>query len=219
MDVKILTQQPSVLGVFVGELRDARLQSDRMRFRRNLERVGEIMAYEISRTLHYLPMQVTTPLGEAEVMMPRQEVVVASILRAGIPMHNGMLSILDDADSAFVSAFRKHSKDNTFKISVEYVQTGALEGKTLILVDPMLATGSSALLTYNALVEKGGQPAHTHLATVVASEEGVDFVRRNMPSGVTLWCGAVDAELTVKSYIVPGIGDVGDLAYGEKIRN
>ncbi len=216
MEVKVLNKENSVLGVFVGELRDVAIQSDRMRFRRNLERMGELMAYEISRTLDYRSTTVETQLGEAEVMVPADEIVVASILRAGIPFHNGFLNMLDKAGSAFVSAHRKYSKDGTFKISVEYVQCGSLEGKTLIIVDPMLATGSSAVLTYKALVEKGGTPAHIHLATVIASEEGVEYVRKHMPRNTTLWCGAVDQELTVKSYIVPGIGDVGDLAYGEK---
>ena len=216
MEIKVLNKENSVLGVFVGELRDVAVQGDRMRFRRNLERVGEVMAYEISRRLEYRNATVETQLGQAEVMEPAAEVVVASILRAGIPFHNGFLNMLDKADSAFVSAHRKYSKDGTFKISVEYVQCGDLEGKTLILVDPMLATGSSAVLTYKALVEKGGTPAQVHLATVVASEEGVEHVRKHMPRGTVLWCGAVDQELTVKSYIVPGIGDVGDLAYGEK---
>ncbi len=216
MEVKILNRENSVLGVFVGELRDVAVQGDRMRFRRNLERVGELMAYEISRTLDYRSTTVETQLGEAEVMVPADEVVVASILRAGIPFHNGFLSMMDKAGSAFVSAHRKYSKDGTFKISVEYVQCSDLEGKTLVIVDPMLATGSSAVLTYKALAEKGGTPAHIHLATVIASEEGVEFVRKNMPRNTTIWCAAVDQELTVKSYIVPGIGDVGDLAYGEK---
>lgn len=204
------------MGTFVAELRDMEVQRDRMRFRRNLERVGGVMAYEISRVLDYGPMTVDTQLGQAEVMVPTGEMIVASILRAGIPFHNGFLSIFDKAESAFVAAHRKYSKDGTFKISIEYVQCGDLEGKTLVLVDPMLATGSSAVLTYKALAEKGGSPAHIHLATVVASEEGLEYVRKHMPRNTTVWCAAVDQELTVKSYIVPGIGDVGDLAYGEK---
>jgi uracil phosphoribosyltransferase len=216
MDVKILNKENSVLGVFVGELRDVAVQGDRMRFRRNLERVGELMAYEISRTLDYRPSVVETQLGEAEVMVPSGEVVVAAILRAGIPFHNGFLAMMDKAGSAFVSSHRKYSKDGTFKISVEYVQCSSLEGKTLIIVDPMLATGSSAVLTYEALAQRGGTPAHIHVATVIASEEGVEYVRKHMPRNTTVWCAAVDQELTVKSYIVPGIGDVGDLAYGEK---
>ncbi len=211
-----MNRENSVLGVFVGELRDVYVQNDRMRFRRNLERVGELMAYEISRTLDYHSTTVETQLGEAEVMVPSGEIVVASILRAGIPFHNGFLGMMDKAESAFVSAHRKYSKDGTFKISIEYVQCGSLEGKTLVIVDPMLATGSSAVLTYKALAERGGIPAHVHLATVIASEEGVEYVRKNMPRNTTVWCAAVDQELTVKSYIVPGIGDVGDLAYGEK---
>ncbi len=216
--VHILDKQNTILGRFIAEMRDVRVQGDSMRFRRNLERAGEITAYELSKTLNYEEQTVETPLGEARVWLPTNEIVIATILRAGIPYHQGFLNYFDGASNAFVSAFRKYSKDGTFKINVEYIQCGDLEGKTLILVDPMLATGSSAVLTYKALVEKGGTPARVHLATVVASEEGVDHVRRNMPKGATLWCAAVDQELTVKSYIVPGIGDVGDLAYGDKFK-
>jgi uracil phosphoribosyltransferase len=216
MEVKILNKENSLLGVIVGELRDVAVQGDRMRFRRNLERMGELMAYEISRTLDYNPTTVETQLGEAEAITPANDIVVAAILRAGIPYQNGFLAMLDKAGSAFVSAHRKYSKDGTFRISIEYVQSGDLEGKTLIIADPMLATGNSAVLTYKALAERGGKPAHVHLATVIASEEGVEYVRKNMPRNTTIWCAAVDQELTVKSYIVPGIGDVGDLAYGEK---
>lgn len=214
----ILDQENTVLNTFIAELRDTDMQTDSMRFRRNLERAGEIMAYEISKTFDYVPRTVETQLGEASMMLPENEVVIATILRAGIPYHQGFLNYFDRAQNAFVSAYRKYSKDGTFKIKVEYIQCGDLTGKTLILVDPMLATGSSAVLTCKALLEKGGAPAHTHIATVVASEEGIDYVKRNMPMQRTsIWCGAVDQELTVKSYIVPGIGDVGDLAYGDKL--
>jgi uracil phosphoribosyltransferase len=218
MEIKKLDSESAVLNVFVAELRNVAVQGDSMRFRRNLERAGEVMAYEISKTFDYSPRLVETPLGEAEMLLPDNEVVVASILRAGIPFHNGFLNMFDRAQSAFVSAYRKYSKDGTFNIKVEYVQSGSLEGKTLILVDPMMATGSSAVFAYKALVEKGGTPAHTHLATVVASEEALEYVKKRLPrSQTTLWCAAVDQELTVKSYIVPGIGDVGDLAYGDKM--
>lgn len=218
MTLHVLSHENTVLNTFIAELRDVNIQTDSMRFRRNLERVGEVMAYEISKTLEYTEAEVETPLGEAEVMLPRTELVIATILRAGIPYHQGFLNYFDHAQSAFVSAFRKYSKDGTFNIKVEYVQTGNLEGKTLILVDPMLATGSSTMLTYEALVEKGGTPAHTHIATVVASEEGVEYVKKHMSKErTTIWCGALDAELTVKSYIVPGLGDAGDLAYGDKL--
>jgi uracil phosphoribosyltransferase len=218
METHILSQQNTVLNRFVTEMRDVRIQGDRMRFRRNLERAGEVMAYEISKTLAYTTQTVETPLGEATVSLPDEDIVVATILRAGIPYHQGFLNYFDGAGSAFVSAFRKYSKDGTFKVKVEYVSCGSLEGKTLLLVDPMLATGTSTVLTYQALLEKGGTPRHTHIASVIASEEGVAYVREHLPdNGVTIWCAAVDEELTVKSYIIPGLGDAGDLAYGDKL--
>jgi uracil phosphoribosyltransferase len=218
MNVKILGKQNTLLNRFIAEMRDVRIQSDRMRFRRNLERTGEIMAYEISKTLNYTPHTVETPLGEATMSLSDDQIVIATILRAGIPYHQGFLNYFDGASGAFVSAFRKYSKDGTFKIKVEYVSTGDLTGKTLLLVDPMLATGMSTVLTYQALLEKAGTPAHTHIASVIASEEGVAHVREHLPDrDVTIWCGAVDEELTVKSYIIPGLGDAGDLAYGDKL--
>ena len=218
MNVHILNEENSVLNQFIAEIRDRDIQRDPMRFRRNLERIGEVTAYEISRTMRYSPRQVVTPLGEATVQMMDEEVVLATILRAGLPFHNGFLNYFDRARNAFVSAYRKTRKDNSFSVKVEYISCGDLEGKTLLLVDPMLATGSSLVLAYEALCEKGGQPAHTHVAAVIASEQGVDYVQKHMPGATTtLWCGAVDEELTSRSYIVPGIGDAGDLAYGEKI--
>ena len=214
----ILDHQNTLLNRFIAELRDVHIQTDSMRFRRNLERVGEIMAYEISKTLDYAPRMVETPLGEALVQLPHDDIVVATILRAGIPYHQGFLNYFDYAQSAFVSSYRKYGKDNSFHINVEYVSTCELSDKVLILVDPMLATGSSLVYAYQALIEKGGRPSHTHLATVIASEEGIEHIRKHFPAAsTTLWCGSVDQELTVKSYIVPGIGDTGDLAYGAKI--
>ncbi|MDR2885615.1 MAG: uracil phosphoribosyltransferase [Rikenellaceae bacterium] len=216
--VHILDKQNTILNRFIADLRDERIQADRLRFRRNLERAGEVMAYEISKTLTYQATQVETPLGVAEMQLPTDQVVVATILRAGVPYHQGFLNYFDSADNAFVSAYRKYSKDGTFNIKVEYISCCDLEGKILILVDPMLATGASLVLTYKALLEKGGTPKHTHVASIVASEEGIEYVRKYMPkTKTTIWAGAVDQELTVKSYIVPGIGDVGDLAYGEKL--
>jgi uracil phosphoribosyltransferase len=218
MELHILDRQNTVLNRFIAEMRDVRIQGDRMRFRRNLERAGEVMAYEISKTFAYTLQTVETPLGEAEVALSGDEIVVATILRAGIPYHQGFLNFFDGAESAFVSAFRKYGKDGTFKVKVEYVSCGEIEGKTLILVDPMLATGTSTVLTWKALLEKGGTPRHTHVASVIASEEGVAYVRQHLPDrDVTVWCGAVDEELTVKSYIIPGLGDAGDLAYGDKL--
>jgi len=214
----ILNQQNTILNKFIAEMRDKNIQTDSMRFRRNLERIGEITAYEISRTLDYIPQTVETPLGEAALMSIGDQVVIATILRAGLPFHQGFLNYFDDARNAFVSAYRKYGKDGKFKIKVEYISCGSLEGKVLILADPMLATGSSLVLAYQALCEHGGMPKHTHIAAVIASEEGLDYVKKHLPEkSTTIWCGAVDEELTSKAYIVPGIGDAGDLAYGEKL--
>lgn len=216
--IKILDQQNSILSRYVAQMRDADIQQDPMRFRRNLERAGEIIGYEISKQLDYKPQTVITPLGESEMLLPDNEIVLASILRAGIPMHNGLLNIYDDASNAFISAYRKYSKDGSMKIVVDHVTTPNLEGKTLIIVDPMLATGVSIELSYYALIEKGGVPAHTHLATVISSTDGVEYIQKHLPMDhITLWTAAVDEELTVKSYIVPGIGDSGDLAFGKKL--
>lgn len=218
MTLHILSKQNTVLNKFIAQIRDKSVQKDAMRFRRNLERIGEITAYEISKSLSYKPLLVETPLGEAAVEMIDDRVVLATILRAGLPYHQGFLNYFDDAENAFVSAYRKSTKDGKFKVKVEYISCGDLEGKTLLLVDPMLATGSSLVLAYNALCEKGGQPAHTHVAAVIASEQGIDYVEKNMPrQTTTIWAAAVDEELTSRSYIVPGIGDAGDLAYGEKV--
>lgn len=215
---RILNKNNTILNKFIAEMRNVDVQADSMRFRRNLERAGEIMAYEISKELDYSETLVETPLGEALIMQPSDNVVVATILRAGIPYHHGFLNYFDDAQSAFITAYRKYSKDGTFNVKVEYISSCDLEDKILILVDPMLATGVSLVLTYQALLAKAGKPKHTHIATIIASEEGVEHVRKNLPRArTTIWCGAVDEELTVKSYIVPGIGDVGDLAYGEKL--
>lgn len=218
MTLHILSQQNTVLNKFIAQIRDKSIQRDSMRFRRNLERIGEITAYEISKTFAYRPCVVETPLGEATVEMIEDRIVVATILRAGLPYHQGFLNYFDDAQNAFVSAYRKSTKDGKFKVKVEYISCGELEGKTLLLVDPMLATGSSLVLAYEALCERGGTPAHTHVAAVIASEQGIDYVMKNMPrQATTIWAAAVDEELTSRAYIVPGIGDAGDLAYGEKI--
>lgn len=218
MTLHILSQQNTILNKFIAEIRDKSIQRDSMRFRRNMERIGEVTAYEISRTLNYSPRVVETPLGEATVQTIDDRLVIATILRAGLPYHQGFLNYFDDAQNAFVSAYRKSTKDGKFTVKVEYISCGSLEGKTLLLVDPMLATGSSLVLAYNALCERGGEPLHTHVAAVIASEQGIDYVEKNMPrQTTTIWAAAVDEELTSRSYIVPGIGDAGDLAYGEKI--
>ena len=216
--LRILDRENTVLNQFVAEMRDQDIQRDPMRFRFNLERIGRIMAYEISKTLTYRSKDVITPLGEAPMMIPSDQMVLASILRSGIPMHNGMLDIFDQAQNAFVTAYRKYSKDGSMNIVVEQVTTPSLEDKVLVVLDPMLATGTSIEMAYHALVEQGGSPQHTHFAAVVSSSDGIEYVQRNLPMDrVTIWTVAVDSELTVKSYIVPGIGDTGDLAFGEKL--
>ena len=216
--VHILNKENTILNKFLAQIRDREVQTDSMRFRRNLERIGEVMAYEISRTLDYRTTIVETPLGEATVEMIGDKIVLATILRAGLPLHQGFMNYYDDAESIFVAAYRKSSKDGSFKVKVEYISNCKLEGKTLILVDPMLATGTSLMLVYDALVRRAGEPEHTHFAAAFASEQGVDYVlKHTSPEKCTLWCAAVDEELTSKSYIVPGIGDAGDLAYGVKL--
>ncbi len=214
--VNIMSSENTILNDFIAQLRDVNIQADSMRFRRNLERMGELTAYEISKHLSYSPTTVETPLGELDIMTCSDKVVLATILRAGIPYHQGFLNIFDRAESAFVSTFRKVSKDNSFKINVEHTSNCDLENKILILVDPLIATGSSIVVAHEALVEKGGMPRETHIATVIASEEGMEFVKKRMPRDTHIWCGAVDEELTVRSFVVPGMGDAGDLAYGAK---
>ena len=216
--IKILNHENTILNKFIAQMRDKGVQKDSMRFRRNMERVGEIMAYEISKSLNYTTRMVETPLGVAAVEEISDKVVVATILRAGLPFHQGFLNYFDDAENGFVSAYRKSRPDGSFIVDVEYVSTSSLTGKTLILVDPMLATGTSLMLVYDALIRRAGEPDHTHFAAVFASEQGVDYVKRHCNTQkCTLWCAAVDQELTSKSYIVPGIGDAGDLAYGVKL--
>lgn len=211
-----LSKQNSVLSVFINELRDQTIQKDRMRFRRNMERTGEIIAYEISKTLSYRPLETETPLGMAQCVELEQQPVLATILRAGLPLHQGMMNYFDGADSAFISAYRKHHKDETFDIEIEYLSSPSIDGKTLILCDPMLATGSSMVLAYKAMLQRG-IPSHVHIVSVIASSEGVNFVKKHMPLTTTIWLGAVDEELTAQAYIVPGLGDAGDLSFGEKV--
>ena len=216
MKIYTLNEKNSIFNHFLAEMRDVQIQKDAARFRLNLERIGEIFAYEISKTLDYQPVEVQTPLGIATCNLPMDQVVIASILRAGIPMHNGLLHFFDKAQNAFIAAYRKYGKDNKFTIQLEYLASPDIEGKVLILADPMLTTGASALLTYQSILAKGN-PKHCHFVSAVASKEGVTYLSRLLPKkGVTLWLGAIDEELTIKSYIVPGLGDAGDLAYGDK---
>lgn len=208
-----------MLNAFVREIRDVTIQNDRLRFRRNIERVGEIMAYEISKEFNYETITVDTPLDKAEVSIPSDDVVIATILRAGLPFHHGMLNYFDGAGNAFVSAYRKYKETGhqSFDIHIEYIASPSIEGKTLILTDPMLATGASMELTYRALLTKGN-PAKIHIATIIASQQAIDYCIKNFPEDkTTIWAGAIDPELNESSYIVPGIGDAGDLAYGEKL--
>lgn len=205
----------SVFNQFLAEIRDVNIQQDRLRFRRNLERCGEIFAYEISKTLSFKKTEVTTPLGLSEDYLLDDQPVLITILRAGLPMHQGLLNILDQAGNGYISAFRKHNKDGSFDIELEYLACPSLEGKTIILSDPMLATGSSMVLAYKALLEKG-TPKHCHIVSLIASQEGVEYVQKNLPKNTTIWLGAVDQEMTAQSYIVPGLGDAGDLAFGSK---
>lgn len=214
--VKNLSKTNSILNRFIAEIRDAQVQSDPLRFRRNLERIGEVLAYEISQTLEYEEKEVVTPLGTAYLNDLKDEVVISTILRAGLPMHQGVLNYFDRAENAFVSAYRKHVKNqNDFEVQVEYLSCPDLNNKVLILTDPMLATGTSMTLVYKALMTKG-KPQHVHIVSAIASQEGVRFLKRHLPKNCTIWLGAVDDELTAQAYIVPGLGDAGDLAYGEK---
>ncbi len=214
--VHIVGATNSVFNQFISEIRDVNIQNDSMRFRRNLERMGEIIAYEISKTLSYESSEVTTPLGIANMSLLKDQPVIATILRAGLPLHQGILNYFDRGQNAFISAYRKHHKDGSFDIKVEYLSSPDLNDKILILCDPMLATGASMVLTYKTLLQRG-KPRHTHIVSVIASVEGVEYAKKHLPENVTIWCGVVDDELTAHSYIVPGLGDAGDLAYGTKI--
>ena len=217
MKVINLGEKNSLLNTFVAQLRDKKVQKDSMRFRKNLERIGSIFAYEISQTMNYSPKSVETPLGIANIQTYDTKVVIATILRAGLPLHEGILNFFDDAQNAFIAAYRKYGKDNKFQIHLEYISSPKVEGKILVLADSMLATGSSMVLAYNKMCELG-EPAHTHIVCPIASEQSLGYLSRNLPhKKVTLWVAAVDEELTNKSFIVPGIGDAGDLAYGDKL--
>ena len=211
-----LSKQSSVLNMYMAEMRDVNVQKDSLRFRRNLERIGEILGYEVSKKLEYVLTEVTTPLGIAQVNVLKEQPVVATILRAGLPLHQGVLNVLDKAENAFVSAYRQHHKDGSFDVHVEYMACPSIEGKELILCDPILATGTSMVLTYQALLRRG-KPKHIHVVSVVSSMFGIDYVKKNLPENCTIWTCAIDEELTAQSYIVPGLGDAGDLAYGIKL--
>ena len=216
MPVIDLSQSVSILNIFVSELRNVEIQHDPIRFRTNLARIGEVMAYEISKTLSFKKKNIETPLATHDAAFIDDQLVIGTILRAGLPFHIGFLNYFDRAENAFVSAYRKYTDKDHFDIDIEYISAPDIDGKTLILVDPMLATGSSLQLAYEALLSKG-KPAKVHFACVIASQEGVDYMRPTLERDqISLWCAAIDAELNSKSYIVPGLGDAGDLAYGIK---
>lgn len=213
-----LEETPSLLSRFVRELRDISIQTDPLRFRRNLERIGEVMAYEISKRLDYHEEIVDTPMAKAHAMQPTDKVVLATILRAGLPFHQGFLNYFDHADNAFVSAFRRyHEKGDKFDVVVEYLASPDINDKILILVDPMLATGSSMELGYKAILQNG-TPKKIHVASIIASKQAVDYMTKVLPEEkTTIWCAAIDPEINHHSYIVPGLGDAGDLAFGVKL--
>lgn len=211
----IIGQEDSVFNQFIYEMRAVDKQKDRLRFRKNIFRAAQIMAYELSKKLNYTPKEVVTPLGELEMSLIDNPPVLISILRAGLPMHNGFLDIFDHADNGFISAYRHHTKGNDFIVKVEYMAMPSVEGRTLILLDPMIASGKSIVLSYQAMVPANGVPDKVFIVGLIASEEGVEYVQRNVPNAHVM-VGAMDSELTAKAYIVPGLGDAGDLAFGEK---
>ena len=211
-----LCQQHSLISNWVAELRDTSIQGDRMRFRKNLERIGEVTAYEISKVLPFVEKEIQTPLGIAEHKVIKEQPVLATILRAGLPLHQGLLNFFDKAENAFIAAYRKHNKDGGFEISLEYMSCPDIENKTLIISDPMLATGSSLVKTIHFLKEEGN-PREIHIVTAIACTVGIEYVKREEPN-ITIWCGDIDDELTAKGYIVPGLGDAGDLAFGAKLQ-
>lgn len=217
--IKNLGTENSLFAEFLAEIRDKDIQTDRMRFRRNMERLGEVFAYEISKTMEFSSHDVVSPLGIAKSNKLKQQPVLATILRAGLPLHQGLLNYFDRADNAFISAYRKHDKDGSFEIKLEYVSCPNLDGRVLVIVDPMLATGSSLVLAYNNLLQFG-KPKMVHLVTAIACTDGVNYVKRSLSrKKYNLWVGAIDEELTAQSYIVPGLGDAGDLAFGSKVEN
>ncbi|MFD0761737.1 uracil phosphoribosyltransferase [Lutibacter aestuarii] len=216
MIINILDTKQTILNKFISEIRDVNIQKDSMRFRRNIERIGEVISYEISKTLDYKSQTVSTPLGTKIMQLPKKDVVLCSILRAGLPLHNGLLNYFDDAENAFISAYRKHISETEFEIKVEYFASPNLDGKTLILADPMLATGRSLASVYEGL-KKHGTPKEIHLACVIGATEGLNYIKKYFPEDTKLWIATVDENLNKKGYIVPGLGDAGDLSFGEKL--
>ncbi len=217
MEIKILGNNHSIIDQYLAELRDVQIQKDPLRFRENLQRLGELFGYEISKTLQYKAQDVVTPLGTAKVPILAQQPVLATILRAGLPMHHGLLRVFDQAENTFISAYRKYTENGGFDIEFEYMASPSLDNKVVILSDPMLASGMSMEISYHALLTNG-KPSHIHMVSIISSQKGVEYVTDKIrDTNVTLWLGAVDPEMNPKSYIVPGLGDAGDLAYGAKI--
>lgn len=210
-----LSDQHSLVSNWVSELRDVNVQGDRMRFRRNLERIGEVAAYEISKKLAFKTVEIPTPLGTHDSKVLEAQPVLATILRAGLPMHNGMLNYFDKADNAFISAYRKHHRDGSFEISLEYMSCPSLDNRTVIICDPMLATGASIVKTIQYMKDEG-TPKEIHVVVAIACTMGIEYIQRECGDDIMIWCGDIDDELTAKGYIVPGLGDAGDLAFGTK---
>ncbi len=212
-----LGEKNSIFNKFLSEIRGQEIQKDSMRFRRNMERLGEIFAYEISKKLEYEEKEITSPLGISHMQLPKHNPVLATILRAGLPLHQGLFNYFDSAECSFISAYRRHHKNGKFDIQLEYVSSPMLDDKILIIADPMLATGASMAITYKELLQFG-KPKHTHIVVAIASIEGITHIERNLGTkDVTIWTGAIDDEMTAQSYIVPGLGDAGDLAFGSKL--
>ena len=218
MQIHEFSNKSSVLNTFVSEIRSFDIQNDRMRFRRNIERIGEVLSYEMSKVLSSDSISIKTPLGTSQINTPKSDVVICSILRAGLPFHNGILNYFDKAENAFISAYRHHLNSKDFEIIVEYIASPNLENKTLVLVDPMLATGQSLALTYEAL-KSHGTPKQIHLLSVIGAQTGVNYIKDKFPKNTHLWIAAIDDALNDKGYIVPGLGDAGDLAFGSKLKN
>lgn len=216
MQVTILDKTPTLLNKFIAQIRDENIQKDSMRFRKNIERIGELLSYEISKSFSYGKESIITPLGTKMIDLPQNDVVICSILRAGLPLHTGVLNYFDDAENAFISAYRHHTSEEEFEIRVEYFASPSLEGKTLILADPMLATGRSLVSVFEGL-KKHGTPKEIHLACVIGSNEGIEYIQKHLPENTTLWIATVDDKLNNKGYIVPGLGDAGDLCFGDKL--
>jgi uracil phosphoribosyltransferase len=218
MNIHNISLQNSILSNFLSEIRSVGIQKDSMRFRRNIERIGEVLGYEMSKSLSYKTELVETPLGKCTINLPDNDIVLCSILRAGVPLHNGLLNYFDTAENAFISAYRHHKHDpESFEIIVEYLACPNLENKTLVLADPMLATGQSMVATFEAL-KPFGIPKEVHLISVIGAQEGVNFVEQNFDDNTHLWIAAIDETLNDKGYIIPGLGDAGDLAFGEKLQ-